>query len=149
MDFRSLNSNSVKDLFNGIWNDFLKELQKIKDINADNTKSAFNKYFVEYLKKEYFKFNGRISRRRFWMFMLFSVLISCFLGLILPILAQVFWLAVLLPSIGLIIRRLQDFNLSGWFFFICIIPYIGGFILLVLLTFPSDKKANDFGAVDK
>ena len=149
MDFRSLNSSTVKELFISIGHDFSKELQKIKDINVDSTKSAFNKYFVEQIKKEYFKFDGRVSRRRFWMFMLFSFLISCFLGLIFSVLAQIWGLAVLLPSIGLIIRRLQDFNLSGWWFFICIVPYVGWLALIVLLTFPGDKKANNFGSVDK
>lgn len=149
MDFRSLNSSAVKELFGGIWSDFSKELQKVKDINADSTKLALNKYFFEQLKKEYFKFEGRASRRRFWMFMLFSFLISCFLGLIIPILAQIFGLIVLLPGVGLTIRRLQDFNLSGWWFCVCIVPYIGILILILLLTFPGDKKVNNYGVVDK
>jgi len=150
MDFKSLKDiNVTKTLFKGIWADFCKELQSVKNINLENTKSAFNQYFLDYLKKEYLKIDGRVSRQRFWMFMLFSFLISCFLGLIFPVLALIFLLAILIPSIGLIIRRLQDINLSGWWFFIIIIPYIGGLVLFLLLVFPGDKKANDFGAIDK
>jgi len=150
MDFKSLKDiNVTKALFKGIWSDFCKELQGVKNINLENTKFAFNQYFLDYLKKEYLKIDGRVSRQRFGMFMLFYFLISCFLGLIFPFLALIFWLAILIPSIGLIIRRLQDINLSGWWFFIIIIPYIGGLVLFLLLVFPGDKKANDFGPVDK
>lgn len=149
MDFRSLNSNVVKGLFSGIWSDFNKELQKIKDINTDNVKSAFNKYFVEQIKKEYLKFDGRVSRRRFWMFVLFSGLIICFLSILLSILAKIYLLAVFIPSMGLVMRRLQDINISGWWIAISLVPYIGIFVLFVLLALPGDKKANDYGAVDK
>ena len=138
MDF-----NKFKDVENikkegiALWNDIVSEVKQLKNINGEKFKSGFNTYFVDYLKNDYVKFDGRVSRRQYWMFALYSMLISFVLGFVgglipfLSIISLLYVLAILVPSVGLGIRRLHDLNLSGWFFLICIIPFIGGFCCFV------------------
>ncbi|MEO9968371.1 MAG: DUF805 domain-containing protein [Hyphomonadaceae bacterium] len=60
-------------------------------------------------------------------------------GLIqLPILANVFSLAVLAPAIGLLIRRVHDTSKPWWH---GVIPFYN----LYLACLPGDKGTNDFG----
>ena len=156
MDFKSLKDiNTVKDLTIGIWKDICSEVKNIKNVNKDNTKKAFDKYFVDYLKTNYVTFDGRVSRRQFWMFTLFSMVISWALSIIiyilpfLSILSPLFLLAILLPGIGLFIRRLHDINLFGWWILLALIPFIGAIALVILFALPGDTKANDYGATVK
>ena len=147
MDF-----NKFKDVENikkegiALWNDIVSEVKQLKNINGEKFKSGFNTYFVDYLKNDYVKFDGRVSRRQYWMFALYSMLISFVLGFVgglipfLSIISLLYVLAILVPSVGLGIRRLHDLNLSGWFFLICIIPFIGGIALVLLFCLPGDEK---------
>ena len=153
MDINDLKDiNKVKSLALGIIKDFNKEIDKIKDVNKERFKEGFNKCFVEWLVNEYFEFNGRVSRCRFWMIVLFSTLVSfglSFVSAILPFLNYVVWiyiLAIMIPSVCLIIRRLHDINLSAWWFWVAIIPYLGFFVLVFLLAIPGDNKSNNYGA---
>ena len=138
-----------------IFVDLKNEFPKLKQINADKFKAAFNEYFVEYLKNNYKEFGGRISRRQYWMFALFSSLVSIVIGLIagiIPILSIVsllYALALIVPSVGLGIRRLHDIGLSGWFFLIALIPYIGGIALVMLFCIPGNVKSNEYGEPNK
>jgi hypothetical protein len=51
MDFKTLKDiNTVKSLATDVWKDICSEVKKIKNVNKENTKKAFDKYFVEYLK---------------------------------------------------------------------------------------------------
>ncbi|MBS4773224.1 MAG: DUF805 domain-containing protein [Proteobacteria bacterium] len=100
-------------------------------------------YFVDVLKNHYLDFNGRATRTQFWMFNLFVFIIvfavSLIAGLLkLPVLATVAVLAVLLPSIGISVRRVRDLGISGWFILIGLIPFIGGIVLLVGYCLPTD-----------
>jgi len=156
MDFKTLKDiNTVKSLATDVWKDICSEVKKIKNVNKENTKKAFDKYFVEYLKTNYVKFDGRVSRRQFWMFTLFSMVISWVLSIIvyilpfLSFLSPLFILAILLPGIGLFIRRLHDINLFGWWILIALIPFIGAIALILLFVIPGDDKANDYGATVK
>ena len=67
----------------------------------------------------------------------------------LSIISLLYVLAILVPSVGLGIRRLHDLNLSGWFFLICIIPFIGGEAMGLLFCLPGYDNENIFGAVAK
>lgn len=59
-------------------------------------------------------------------------------------------LVVLLPfawlGIVFFIRRLHDFNLSGWFALITLVPIIGAIFSLVVLFIPGNKEGNKYGA---
>lgn len=152
MDFKSLkDTNNLKVLLSEMGRDIVNAFKSIKEVNAENFKAGFNTYFVEYLKNDYVKFDGRVSRRQYWMFALYSLLISIAFNvviMILPFLAIIsllYAIALIVPSVGLGIRRLHDLNLSGWFFLIALIPLIGGLALLFLFCMPGDKEDNKFG----
>lgn len=112
-------------------------------MNFENIKASFNMYFVDVLKNQYLDFNGRATRTQFWMFNLYVFIIVFAISLIagllkLPVLATLAVLAVLLPSIGISVRRVRDLGISGWFILIGLIPVIGGIVLLVGYCLPTD-----------
>lgn len=57
---------------------------------------------------------------------------------------------VFLPaSITVMIRRLHDIGMSGWFYLLILVPYIGGIFLLVCAFIPSQAYVNKFGPIPK
>tara|TARA_Y100001970_G_scaffold286366_1_gene408329 strand:- start:11 stop:376 length:366 start_codon:yes stop_codon:yes gene_type:complete len=119
--------------------------------------------FIEAIKiclNKYVDFKGRARRSEYWFFFLFTLLVSVILGFaegylgIFPninqsILANIFALIVLLPAIGVGVRRLHDTNHSGWWYLLSIIPIIGFIILLIWLCKDSDEGDNRFGSNPK
>jgi uncharacterized membrane protein YhaH (DUF805 family) len=65
------------------------------------------------------------------------------------ILSGIFALALLIPQIGLGVRRLHDIGKSGWWYFIILVPVIG--ILVLLFFFVTDSQAgeNEYGSNPK
>lgn len=118
-------------------------------------KSCFNRYFIEVLKTQYADFKGRADRPQYWYFTLFAALISIVLGIIdgilfgSQILSLIFSLAVLVPSLGLGVRRLHDLGKSGWLYLIVLIPLLGPIALLVLFCLKGENKKNQFGDIVK
>lgn len=82
------------------------------------------------LAENYVNFTGRAQRSEFWWFALFAVVVSLVLGAISPVLTSVFALAVLLPGIGVAVRRLHDVGRSGWWYLLVLIPVLGSLILI-------------------
>ncbi|WP_199706328.1 DUF805 domain-containing protein [Amnibacterium setariae] len=66
------------------------------------------------------------------------------LGAVLLFALGVFFLAQIVPSIALSIRRLHDANLSGLFLLLGFIPSVGGLVLLVLDVLPSNPEGRRF-----
>jgi len=90
----------------------------------------------------------------FWMFALFNTIVVCVLtGIEVALgifgLSALYSLAVLLPSIGVSIRRLHDTDRSGWWILICLVPVIGIIILLVFYFMDGTAGDNRFGANPK
>ena len=115
MDFNDLKDiNKVKSLALDIANDIRKEIDKVKNVNKDRFLEGFNKCFVSYLQNEYIKFDGRVSRCKYWMFALYSILVGMAISMIvtilpfLSVLSALYLLAILVPSVGLAVRRLHD-----------------------------------------
>jgi uncharacterized membrane protein YhaH (DUF805 family) len=54
-------------------------------------------------------------------------------------------LVVILPGLGVSVRRLHDVNKSGWFLFISLIPFIGAIWLLVLFCQEGTRGDNSYG----
>ena len=100
--------------------------------------------------QKYFCFEGRAGRKEFWMWVLAVFIVNFILGLI-PgkvgmILSAVFSLAILLPSLGVTARRLHDLGKSGWMQLLCLIPIVGGLIVLILCIPEGSKESNAYGA---
>lgn len=116
-------------------------------------------WFLTVVQDHYFDFEGRARRKEYWMFQLFSVLIvlgimivTAILGAISENLAfvgvaayAIVGLGLVLPSIGVLVRRLHDTGRSGWWYFISLVPLVGTFILLYFLVIEGDSGPNAYG----
>ncbi len=110
-----------------------------------------------YLKvlKQYVDFSGRARRKEYWMFILFNIIFSSIAMLIDYVLglnvmgsgpiAMIYSLAILIPSIAVVVRRLHDINKSGAWILIVFIPIVGAIWLLVLLIKAGDMGDNQYG----
>lgn len=106
--------------------------------------------------ENYCNFNGRASRSEYWFFALFNFIISFVLGFLtgltggamfLTVLTYIISLALLLPGLGLSVRRLHDINRSGWWVLIGLIPIVGAIILIIWFAKESDPVENQYGPV--
>jgi uncharacterized membrane protein YhaH (DUF805 family) len=110
-----------------------------------------------YLKviQNYVGFSGRARRKEYWMFTLFSIIISIALSIIeiiigLPsVLTGLYSLAVLIPSLAVGVRRLHDTGRSGWWLLLSLIPLIGTIILIVFLAEDGKPGDNQYGSNPK
>ncbi len=108
--------------------------------------------------KKYATFNGRASRREFWMFVLINFLIGIGIGIIdsalgfeygqgpnkQGIIGSIYSLAVFLPGLAVSVRRLHDTNKPGWILAL----FYGGiiaYLLLILNQFNSRSVLVIFG----
>ncbi|SMX79033.1 DUF805 domain-containing protein [Brevibacterium linens] len=53
-------------------------------------------------------------------------------------------LALFIPQLAISWRRLHDANLAGPFWFLGLIPFVGGIILIVLMVLPSKPEGQRF-----
>jgi uncharacterized membrane protein YhaH (DUF805 family) len=97
--------------------------------------------------KKYAVFNGRARRKEYWMFLIFNLIILFVLGFIegmiaksssQGILAGVYTLAVLVPTIAVGVRRMHDTDHSGWWLLFPIVNFI-------LTLTEGTKGKNKFG----
>ncbi|WP_338448085.1 DUF805 domain-containing protein [Niallia oryzisoli] len=106
-----------------------------------------------YLKvlKNYVGFEGRATRQEYWMFILFNFIAACILSIVelvldIPgVLTGLYGLAVFLPSLAVLVRRLHDTGRSGWWFLISFIPFIGTIVLIVFACQDSQPLENHYG----
>lgn len=116
-------------------------------------------WYLEVLK-QYAVFSGRARRKEYWMYTLFNLIVSFILGLAagilgavtesdLSIISLLYGLAVMLPSIGVSIRRLHDIGRSGWWLLLAFIPILGWIVLLIFHVKDSAPGANEYGANPK
>ncbi len=129
-----------------------------------------------YIKK-YATFSGRASRSEYWWSILAALMFGFVAGIIIGvaggfsgdfegngagnmstisailfIIFGLIYLAVLLPLIAVVVRRLHDRDMSGWwylgFILLSIIPFVGFFAqiaFLVILCLKGTDGENRFG----
>lgn len=131
--------------------------EKIRESNHENkniiwaVKTCFRKYAV---------FEGRASRSEYWYFVLFNFL-AIFMPVLLAVLineevpssilcivANIYMVASIIPSLSVSVRRLHDIGKSGAYYFMGFIPFIGGFILLYFFCEAGDNERNKYGEAD-
>ena len=106
--------------------------------------------------KKYAVFSGRAQRMEYWIFSGVNLVISYVLAFIegflgiapeleTSVLAGLFTLAVLLPALGVTIRRLHDTGRSGWWILIGIVPLIGAIVLFIFMVMDSESGENQYG----
>ena len=112
---------------------------------ADAISSGFNKYA---------QFSGRARPSEYWWWVLFVILLQTVLytvflavdaGGLVSALIGVAFLALVIPSLAVFVRRLHDTGRSGWWWFLGLIPLIGPIVLIVFLVQPGDPGANEYG----
>jgi uncharacterized membrane protein YhaH (DUF805 family) len=130
----------------------------MEGIMIDWVLEVFSKYAV---------FSGRARRKEYWYWYFFNFIISIFIavvsvvinlpfgtetdngigwfGLFINLVAIVYSLGIFIPNLAVTIRRLHDTNRSGWSYFISLIPFIGGLILLIYLVEDSTPGDNQYG----
>lgn len=101
-----------------------------------------NAYWNNYVRvlKKYAIFEGRASRREFWMFLLANLLLGIVAHIISPTFGMLYSLFVFLPSLAVAVRRLHDAGRSGWWMLIGFIPFIGTIVLIILFVQPSKRS---------
>lgn len=130
-------------------------------------KTGLFSYFMAGLTTNYANFSGRARRKEYWGYYLFW-----YLGMVLVVLAGLAidsaignldtgdeapyvtillgvltLLASIVPAIAMQVRRQHDIGLSGWFYLLCFLPYVGSLILFVFALIPSQKHENKWGQV--
>ena len=117
--------------------------------------------------KKYAVFSGRARRKEYWLFILLYAILGFIANvagtifginykmtggigvIIIPILPIILVFLLLLPGVGVGIRRLHDTDRSGWWLLIVLVPFIGPIWLLVLTVLDGTIGENRFGADPK
>jgi len=118
--------------------------------------------------KKYATFTGRASRSEYWWWVLAAFLISLVLqllivftggarmgrdgmwvieggfGVIFVVILAIWTLAIIIPQIALLVRRLHDTNRSGFWAFIYFVPLAGPIILFVFTLLDSKPEGARF-----
>jgi uncharacterized membrane protein YhaH (DUF805 family) len=100
---------------------------------------------------KYVTFSGRSSRPAYWWFYLFGFLVVAAAAIIDVVLGTnyIFYglaaLALLLPNLAVLVRRLHDAGHSGWWVLIALLPLIGAIVLLVF-TLQRSAEPNQWGS---
>ncbi len=116
-------------------------------------------YFMDAIKNKYAQFDGRARRSEYWYFTLFSVIgffvigalatvlgmVNETLGMIAMGIAGIYWLAILVPSIAVAVRRWHDLGKPWFWIFIGLIPMVGGIVSLYFMVQDSQPGDNEFG----
>ena len=108
--------------------------------------------------KNSFSLSGRASRSEYWFWVLGGIIfqMTMVIGSIVlavmevPVLPGLMILApiLLVPgSITLVVRRLHDVGMSGWMWFVALVPVIGAIYLIYLFVQEGDFGENAYGAV--
>lgn len=124
-----------------------------------NIGQAIASYF-----KNYANFKGRARRSEYWWAQLAIGVITMIIAAVsiqtvyvyvegygdMPTITYgpLFWiwaLATLLPGIALTVRRLHDTGRKGTYYFMSLIPLVGGILLLVRLAEDSQPGPNQYG----
>ena len=99
--------------------------------------NAVVEVFRRTITDHYIDFQGRCARREFWYYVLAYVVCYIILAVIQGIigttlLTGLFSLGLLLPGLGISVRRLHDIDRSGWWLLIGVVPAIVGGVLSAL-----------------
>ena len=103
------------------------------------------RWFIKAITQNYANFSGRARRAEYWWFAIFiniAIFGLAFAGAltsdstgtpspVFSIIQMIIALGLILPGLGVQVRRLHDIGKSGWFWLVTFIPCVGGLILLI------------------
>ena len=103
----------------------------------------------ENIKEILFSFNGRISRKVYWLYCgLPSLVLGTWIAVANPDrnVIVVIFLLLAWPSLAMHIKRWHDQNKSGWWQLLAAIPLVGGLIVMGMCGFiKGTDGSNMFG----
>ena len=113
--------------------------------------------FLESLEtcyKKVFNYRGRASKSEYWWFQLYFTLFAILTFYIVEThtfgqVLFVLWVFNNLPLLSAAVRRFHDMNKSGWTLLWALVPFIGTFIVLIMLAGDGTKGKNKFGPKPK
>jgi len=109
--------------------------------------------FLEPLKK-YAVFSGVATRKEYWMFVLFNIVVWIVAATIdamtgtynlqmgYGLISGIASLALLLPNLALTVRRLHDTNRSAWMLLLFLIPIVNIWLICVIAFFSSRSDSR-------
>lgn len=107
---------------------------------------------IQNVFSNYANFSGRARRSEYWYFVLLTFIVSIvlavltpFLGMIATALSGLWGLAIIIPGLSVVWRRLHDIGKSGAWYFIVLVPAIGAIILLIWMFKDSQPGDNQYG----
>jgi uncharacterized membrane protein YhaH (DUF805 family) len=122
---------------------------------VDAVRSGFNNYA---------NFSGRALRSEYWWWVVFVWIASAVANIIDRALgwrvyettvngiqqgsgpiAAIVGLALIIPGLAVLVRRLHDTDHSGWWFWLVIIPIIGWIVLIFFLASSGTPGTNKYG----
>jgi len=100
--------------------------------------------------QNYVNFSGRACRSEYWFWTLFAVLVSIVANILdsfatFGIASLIVGLGLLLPGLGMAVRRLHDIDRTGWWLLL-ILTGIGTIVLLIFACLPGTEGPNSYGA---
>lgn len=109
-----------------------------------------------YCMQNYANFSGRATRDEYWNMVLgYYIAMSAYMLIVLLVMSQSMTaglflsaagnLAVCLPCLACMVRRLHDIGKSGAHVFFMLIPLVGGILMFIWLLTGSDVQPNAFG----
>jgi uncharacterized membrane protein YhaH (DUF805 family) len=122
-------------------------------------------WYLKVVRDNYANFQGRATRKEYWMFLLFNILFAVAAMIVDNMLGSVFtigsgydevslgygWvyliygLVLLMPSWAVTVRRLHDTDRTGWWILFMIIPLIGVIVFTIFLCTDSTQGNNKYG----
>lgn len=125
---------------------------------TDSVRTCLRKYGV---------FSGRAQASEYWFFFLALAIVNAvvFVALLIPALVTmdpvtqepgvlgsigsalvgIIGVGTFVPLLAAGVRRLHDTGRSGWLYLLCLIPFVGGIVLIVLLASPGQLGPNEYG----
>lgn len=136
------------------------------------------KYFFDVITNHYIDFKGRARRKQYWMWVLYYLIFCLIYSITVvtiyavtkadiiaknaSIFGKIYFYILLLPSLGLQVRRLHDSGKSAWWLLVYAIPFaetklaissidtlnsliIGAIIMIILFCLDSQPGTNKYG----
>ena len=109
-------------------------------------------WFLEALFSKYATFSGRAIRKEFWYFMLYYISLVAIITAasrlaiandanFVSLIALIISILLVIPYLAVVVRRLHDLNMSGWWSLLMLIPIV----LFIVLAFKGTAGENKYG----
>ncbi len=110
-----------------------------------------NWYWYVAVLYKYTVFDGRSHRTEYWTFVLCDLIIilalavPSFVVAPLRLVLVLYRLAVIVPGLAVMVRRLHDTGRSGWWWLISLVPVVGWVVILIYTVQDSQPGSNQYG----